>query len=329
MVREGRRLVRLVMAGLACAPLVFLTTLTTASVGAVTPQAAILSTVGFGLTISPPGPYNGSLTSPAIAPIVDADPAIKQLVTSGELTGYIRRWDGRSSTLATVIIMLFSLPSPDAVAGFKNGLTTGLIKDSQLPMSIVPDAVGAGIPDALTFRGSASKDGVVLSQNDVVFSDRSYVVAVLTSTVNNELSPADVATIARHQWARLPGPTSGPASTDGFYQAGRVFGAFLVGVFVVGLVFVIVSRKRSRRVKAKPSPLWPTDGISPTTARPSVPFSPVPPPLTASAVGPSPVGPSAPRVAPPAPPSSARLAPESERPNVPIVDDPRTSFWDE
>lgn len=329
--RASRTLVRVIACGLALSPLVVVGALDTAAVG-VAPQAAILPTVGFGLTVSPPGPYNGPLASSALAQYIEANPAAANLIKSGELSGYVRRWDGDYPVRATVLITLFLLPSPSAVTAFASGYATSFAQDSTIPMTSVRNAAATAIPGSYTMKGSTTKNGVPLEQSEIIFSRGLYVVSVLSVTADSELSYADVAAIARNQRARLSATVpTGTVSTNADYRAGEIFGAFLTGVFVVGLVFVVRSHKRSERAKARPPapPLWPTDKTPITTAPPRVPYSPAPPTLAASGVAPPPVDPPTPRAAPSFPPATNRLAPESERPSAPPDNDPRTSFWDE
>jgi hypothetical protein len=212
-------------------------------------SSIILPTPWPGFVEAPPGPYNGPITPSSMALVMGSNSAglgqAQDVLTSGELTGYLRLWVHQPQNGDAVSIEAFQFVHADAENSFVSGLSSALQARTGATPFPVP-----GLPDASGVGDHTTSAGAPLVANTVSFVKGDTVYEVTVGSEYGELTAADAISIATNQAASAPDTPALSSPVSWRHRTGEVYGAAGGSVFVFVLILIAMRRRRAPRLKA-------------------------------------------------------------------------------
>jgi len=207
------------------------------------------------MVVEAPGPYNGPINQ-SNSNLLHLSPTQKSIFTqdlaSGELHGYLRVWSAQPPNGNGVLIAAFAYGNHAQAATFQGGFTSALGQTSGVTHFSVPGVPGAtGFTIATTTAKGGHGDEYVVG-----FTKGATAFEVYAVNASGALSSADATALAQRQWAALPAvatpATTATTTTSGI---GRLLGAVVLVVLVVGLSVILVRRSKRRTQRVEPDAL--------------------------------------------------------------------------
>jgi hypothetical protein len=201
---------------------------------------------------SPSGALNGAITPGELNSIFgDSGPtgALSRAIANGDVSAYLRTWANQPPNGAFVQVTAAQFPSSAdasaALAGAVHGTSTNHFGHFAVPE--IPYATGVTLITN-SQNGLINEEIVQFAKGTILFDVGVGQVTTAANSGQSQLSEADVIQIARHQATLAPGPNLSPTNPDATqstaYKAGEYVGPVLLVFFVVGLIVLIVQRRR-------------------------------------------------------------------------------------
>jgi surface antigen len=236
-----------VAALVASAGLLFATPVAGASGGL---SSTILAEPQPGLVAATPGPYNGPLTESNVGLVLGsaagASNALRQSLTSGDVTSYVRLWTRQPTNGDAVLILAFQFNNALLESSFLDGLDGALQGQTGGTPLAVP-----GIPGAAGAALQTSSSGTPVSEYVVAFAKGNTAFEINVASTSGDLTAADTIAMANSQFAAAPDIPAGTGTP--WNWAGTAF--FGGGVLLVIAIFVI-GRVRKYPVALRGGPVY-------------------------------------------------------------------------
>ena len=212
---------------------------TTNAFAADTLSSVVLSQTEPGLTAAPSGPFNGPLTSSNLAQVTgnsgQGESDFAQLLTSGDLTAYVRVWGHQPADGDAVVITAFQF----AHAADESAFASSLDSTTESRPGATAFAVPA-IPGAIGSATHVSTSGTTLTEYAIFFQKGGIVFELQMATSSGDLTSANAVTLADQQFANAPAT---PAPSGGTNLSGLRVVLACVGL-VLTVTTIVIGRTR-------------------------------------------------------------------------------------
>ena len=205
-------------------------------------SSTVLSNTEPGLTVAPPGAYNGPITPSTLSLVVGSSSGATELdqgLSTGSVTAYLRLWDHQPKNGDAVVIAAFAFTNGSEEDSFSAGLSSGLAGRPGAQSFVVPGLSGAygSTQHSTTSAGPLSEYAVSFEKGNTVFQ-------VLVASSSGDLTSSDAVALATRQFANAPDvPASPCACVSGIRTNWWGVASLVGGIVLTGTVFAI-GRKR-------------------------------------------------------------------------------------
>jgi len=217
-------------------------------------SSIVLTTTLPGFVVAPAGAENGPLNAGNVNAVFQGDTAsqrqeLSQLLTSGQLSGYVRLWRSQPLTGDGILLLGFQSSSVYSVStflgGFEKEAATLETQDHGSSFEV------PGVIDAKGFNIDVTGAATPVQEYIVAFAKGNSAFFITMATTKYDLSEADAITLAQRQWALAPGSPVAP-QTPPSVAVDLLFGA--IAALVVAGIGILWQRQRTRRlVRDNPS----------------------------------------------------------------------------
>jgi hypothetical protein len=201
-----------------------------------------------------PGPDNGPLSQSTVGTVFAGDtPAqqadIMQLVTSGELSGYIRVWHSEPLEGDGLVELAFQSSSATELSlllgGFENASANSVTENHGQEFNI------PGIPDSKGYKVQLAQNDPPVGEFVVAFAKGDSAFFMTLVTTKYDLTETEAISLAQRQSALTPGAAIAPQTLPSVGE--DLLWGVIVAVIVALLGALWVRQRTRRRVRDNPA----------------------------------------------------------------------------
>jgi hypothetical protein len=218
-----------------------------------TPETIILPSTLSNMQLSPAGVDNGPLTPLVLSQYIpngtSSAASADQALADGQVSGYVRHWSVGDPVRNQINVLLFKFTDNTDAQEFVTALDSGLNTDA---INLYPLSHVSGGRIGTATRSNRNTSYV---EHFVTFAKGPYAVSITTATSDRTLTASVISSLAIRQAGRIPasaGSSMIDSSIIGPFNAwkfGQIVFYVLLGVFVGGLVIIVVQRRQSRKAR--------------------------------------------------------------------------------
>jgi hypothetical protein len=201
-----------------------------------------------GFVLSSPGTDNGPIDNATLNSIFANEPAsqraqLSKLLSSGQLSGYVRVWRSRPLIGDGLVIFVFRSPSQYAVSTMLGGFEKAGAQ--QVSVGVGKTFAVPGVADAMGYNLYLTNQNPPLREFLVSFAKGNTVYLMTLVTSKYDLTEANAISLAQRQSALAPGTALAPQTPPSVAED-LLFG--VIAALVVAIIGALWQRQRTRKL---------------------------------------------------------------------------------